>query len=58
MTTFTFTDEQLELIRAIISHAVINKFETEDELEISLEGIEAIESMLYAGTQPNLEMFI
>ena len=58
MTTFTFTDEQLALIRAIISHAVANKFEAQDELDISLDGIEAIESMLYAGTQPNLEMFI
>jgi len=57
MTTFSVTDEQLKILRAIVSHALENKLDAEDELDIKLDGIEELESMLYAGTQNNLEMF-
>ena len=58
MKTFSFTREQLSLLQIIISHAVINKVEAEDELDISLEGIDELEKLLYQGEQTNLELFI
>ena len=56
MTTLSFTHEQLKILQSIVSHALINKTEAEEELDISLDGIDIIESMLYAGEQTNLEL--
>lgn len=60
MTTLSFTHEQLRILQTIVSHALTNKTEAEEELDISLDGIDAIEFMLYAGEQTNLnlELFI
>lgn len=58
MTILSFTHDQLRILQALVSHALTNKTDAEEELDMSLEGIDIIESMLYAGEQTNLELFI
>lgn len=58
MIQFTFTKEQLSLLQIIVSHAYANKQDAEDELDVSLDGIEELEKLLYQGEQQNLELFI
>lgn len=47
MKTFSFTIEQLRILQAVISHANANKFEAEEELGTTLDGIEELEKLLY-----------
>ena len=54
MKTLELTPEQLDIIRAVVSHACANKYDAQDELDISLEGIEELEKLLYAGEQGEL----
>lgn len=47
MKTLNLTDHQIEMLKAIISHVSINKEDAENELDISLDGIDELETLIY-----------
>jgi hypothetical protein len=42
------TKDQLEMLKAIVSHVCANKEDAESELDICLDGIMEIETLIYS----------
>jgi hypothetical protein len=47
MKTINFSESQLEILKAVVSHVSANKEDAENELDISLEGILELETLIY-----------